>query len=90
MFFLIDFSYKQGLGIYTRLLSSVIPACAGMTAEVSAKLLLPFSDDYLPCSYYSFSAVGRILKSDIFQQRFFGNDRRTKCFLSDTSIRPTF
>ena len=115
MFFLIDFSYKQGLGIYTRLLPSVIympagiqkfeiaavlkyfrnaevwvPTCAGMTAEVSAKLLLPFSDDYLPCSYYSFSAVGRILKSDIFQQRFFGNDRRTKCFLSDTSIRPTF
>ena len=25
-----------------------IPACAGMTAEVSAKLLLPFSDGLLP------------------------------------------
>ena len=48
MFFLIDFSYKQGLGIYTRLLWSVILACVGMMAEVSAKLLLPFSDDYLP------------------------------------------
>ena len=69
MFFLIDFSYKQELGIHTRLLPPVIPAqagiqtlafqeyfkaaatsnfwipaCAGMTAEVSAKLLLPFSD----------------------------------------------
>ena len=42
MFFLIDFSYKQGLGIYTRLLSSVIPACARMTAEVSAKIAPPF------------------------------------------------
>ena len=66
MFFLIDFSYKQGLGIYTRLLLSVIlaqagiqkfeitaalkcsrnaevwiPACAGMTAEVSAKIVVP-------------------------------------------------
>ena len=27
-----------------------------------------------------FFAVGRILESDIFQQRFFGNDRRFKCF----------
>ena len=73
MFFLINFSYKQGLGIHTRLLPLVIPAqagiqtlafqeyfkaaatsnfwipaCAGMTAEVSAKLLLPFSDGLLP------------------------------------------
>ena len=64
MFFLIDFSYKQELGIHTRLLPLVIPAqagiqtlafqeyfkaaatsnfwipaCAGMTAEVSAKLV---------------------------------------------------
>ena len=70
MFFLIDFSYKQGLGIYTRLLSSVIPACAGMTAEVSAKLLLPFSDGLLPCPYYGFSAVGRILESDISNSGF--------------------
>ena len=66
MFFLIDFSYKQELGIHTRLLPPVIPAqagiqkfeiaavlkyfrnaevwipaCAGMTAEVSAKIAPP-------------------------------------------------
>ena len=29
---------------------------------------------------YVAAAVGRILESDIFQQRFFGNDRRVKCF----------
>ena len=66
MFFLIDFSYKQGLGIHIRLLPSVIsvatgirkfevaaalkyfrnaevwiPACAGLTAEFSAKIAPP-------------------------------------------------
>ena len=66
MFFLIDFSYKQELGIHTRLLPPVIPAqagiqtlafqeyfkaaatsnfwipaCAGMTVEVSAKIAPP-------------------------------------------------
>ena len=66
MFFLINFSYKQGLGIHPRLLPSVIsvatgiqkfevaaalkyfrnaeiwiPAGAGMTAEVSAKIAPP-------------------------------------------------
>ena len=66
MFFLIDSSYKQELGIHTRLLPPVIPAqagiqkfeiaavlkyfrnaevwipaCAGMTAEVSAKIAPP-------------------------------------------------
>ena len=30
MFFLIDFSYKQELGIHTRLLPPVIPAQAGI------------------------------------------------------------
>ena len=39
MFFLIDFSYKQGLGIYTRLLPSVIPAQAGIQKfEITAAL----------------------------------------------------
>ena len=39
MFFLIDFSYKQGLGIYTRLLPSVIPVQVGIRKfEIAAAL----------------------------------------------------
>ena len=34
MFFLIDFSYKQELGIHTRLLPLVIPAQAGIQTLV--------------------------------------------------------
>ena len=41
MFFLINFSYNRWVGIHTRLLPSVIPAQAGMTAEVSAKFAPP-------------------------------------------------
>jgi len=33
-------------------------------------LLLPFSDGLFPCPYYVFSAVGRILKSDISNRVF--------------------
>ena len=39
MFFLIDFSYKQELGIHTRLLPLVIPAQAGIQKfEITAAL----------------------------------------------------
>ena len=105
MFFLIDFSYKQGLGIYTRLLSSVIyvqariqkfeivtvlkyfrnaevwiPACAGMTAEFSAKIAPPVFRRLFALSLLRFFCRRSDSRIRHFQQRFFGNDRRVKCF----------
>ena len=71
MFFLIDFSYKQGLGIYTRLLSSVIPACARMTAEVWAKFAVTGFRRPMPSSFshlFQFRKLGIQLFHALFAE----------------------
>ena len=71
MFFLIDFSYKQGLGIYTQLLSSVIHACARMTAEVWAKFAVTGFRRPMPSSFshlFQFCKLGIQLFHALFAE----------------------
>ncbi len=98
MFFLINFSYKQGLGIHTRLLPLVIPAqagiqtlvfqkyfkaavtsnfwipaCAGMTAEVSAKLVaLVFRRPFASLEYIVAWALPTIMLGKRGRLKFWG------------------
>jgi len=66
-----------------------IPACAGMTVEVSAKIAHPVFGRLFALSLLRFFAVGRILESDISNSGF-SETIDASNVLSDTSIRPTF